>query len=163
MDRGFYDFVFFANLIAQQVDFITRPKSNASMKVVKTLSSNYRLRDRLITLGTDGEGNSLLKLRLVEIRVGKVWYFYVTSVLNPEILPPYVVADLYRRRWRIEEAFNLVKRLLGLSYLWTGSINGVKLQVWATWLVYAVLLDLGDAVAEELALPFDPAPSRLSL
>ena len=40
-----------------------------------------------------------------------------------------------------------------------GSINGVKLQVWATWLVYAVLLDLGDAVAEELALPFD----RISL
>ncbi len=71
----------------------------------------------------------------MEIRVGKVWYSYVTSVLNPEILPPYVVADLYRRRWRIEQAFNLVKRLLGLSYLWTGSINGVKLQVWATWLV----------------------------
>ena len=159
LDRGFYDFLLFAHLIAQQVDFITRLKSNASMKVVKTLSCNYRLRDSLINLGTDSEGNPLLKLRLVEIRVGKVWYSYVTSVLNPEILPPYVVADLYRRRWRIEEAFNLVKRLLGLSYLWTGSINGVKLQVWATWLVYAVLLDLGDAVAEELALPFD----RISL
>ena len=24
--------------------------------------------------------------------------------------------------------FNTVKRLLGLSYLWTGSINGIKLQ-----------------------------------
>lgn len=75
------------------------------------------------------------------------------------ILPPYVVADLYRRRWRIEEAFHTVKQLLGLSYIWTGSINGVKLQVWATWLFYAVLVDLGDAVAEELALPFD----RISL
>jgi len=41
----------------------------------------------------------------------------------PVLLPPYV-ADLYRRRWRIEEAFHTVKRLLGLSYLWTGSING---------------------------------------
>ncbi|MEH2395772.1 MAG: hypothetical protein V7K21_30400 [Nostoc sp.] len=30
----------------------------------------------------------------------------------------------------MEEAFHTVKRLLGLSYLWTGSINGVKLQVW---------------------------------
>jgi hypothetical protein len=49
--------------------------------------------------------------------------------------------------------------LLGLSYLWTGSINGVKLQVWATWLFYAVLVDLGDAVADELSLPFD----RISL
>ena len=43
--------------------------------------------------------------------------------------------------------------------MWTGSINGVKLQVWATWLFYAVLVDLGDAVADELALPFD----RISL
>jgi len=67
------------------------------------------------------------------------------------------VADLYRRRWRIEEAFHTVKRLL-LSYLWTGSINGIK-QVWATWLFYAVLVDLGDAVADELSLPFD----RISL
>ena len=70
---------FFANLIAQQVDFITRLKSNASMEVVKVLSSSYRLRDRLINLGTDSEGNPLLKLRLVEIRVGKVWYSYVTE------------------------------------------------------------------------------------
>jgi hypothetical protein len=46
-----------------------------------------------------------------------------------------------------------------LAYLWTGSINGVLLQVWATWLFYAILLDLGDAVAEELMLPFD----RISL
>ncbi len=51
-------------------------------------------------------------------------------MLDPLILPPYVVADLDRRRWRIEQAFNPVKRLLGLSYLWTGSINGVKLQIW---------------------------------
>ncbi|MDZ8236795.1 MAG: hypothetical protein RMZ69_06400 [Nostoc sp. ChiQUE01a] len=37
---------------------------------------------------------------------------------------------------------------MGLSYLWTGSINGVKLQVWAIWLFYAVLIDLADAVAD---------------
>jgi hypothetical protein len=49
--------------------------------------------------------------------------------------------------------FNTVKRLLGLSYIWTGSINGIKLQIWATWLFYAVLVDLGDAVADEISLP----------
>jgi IS4 transposase len=63
---------------------------------------------------------------LIEIKVGKTSYSYITSVLDPQILPPYAVADLYRRRWRIEEAFHTVKRLLRLSYLWTGSINGVK-------------------------------------
>lgn len=74
---------------------------------------------------------------------------------NPKYSPPYVVADLYQRRWRIEEAFCTVKRLLNLSYLWTGSLNGIKLQIWATWLFYAVLVDLGDAVADELGVPLE--------
>ena len=34
-------------------------------------------------------------------------------------------------------------------------MNGIKLQIWATWLFYAVLMDLGDAIADELALPVD--------
>ena len=71
------------------------------------------------------------------------------------MLPPYVVADLYAHRWRIEDAFHLVKRLLGLAYLWTGSLNGIKLQIWATWLMYAVLVDLSDAVAEAVQLPLE--------
>jgi hypothetical protein len=29
------------------------------------------------------------------------------------------------------------------------------LQIWGTWLFYAVLVALGDAVADELSLPFD--------
>lgn len=29
------------------------------------------------------------------------------------------------------------------------------MQIWGTWLFYAILVDLGDAVADELSLPFD--------
>jgi hypothetical protein len=39
---------------------------------------------------------------LVEVKVGKVWRSYLTSVLDPEVLPPYVVVDLSENRWRIE-------------------------------------------------------------
>ena len=45
--------------------------------------------------------------------------------------------------------------MLGLSYLWTGSVNGIKLQIWATWLIYAVLVDLSDEVAQTLQLPLE--------
>ncbi|PAX49080.1 IS4 family transposase [Brunnivagina elsteri] len=159
LDRGFYDFGFFLRLIAKQIDFITRIKSNAVFDVERILSYDYTLRDRVISFNTKDKHQQILRLRLIEVKQGKTWYAYVTSVLDPQILPPYVVADLYARRWRIEESFNTAKRLLGLSYLWTGSINGIKLQVWATWLFYAVLIDLADAVADELALPFD----RISL
>jgi len=74
-------------------------------------------------------------VRLVEIRAGKTWYSYITSVTDPKILPPYVVADLYQRLWRIEEGFNTVKRLLELSYLWTGSIDLLQNNFVLLWKV----------------------------
>ena len=159
LDRGFYDFQFFADLTEKGAHFITRLKKNAKVSVIKPLSSTDTVRDMIVNLGTGQNGSPILRVRVVEVRFGRHWYRYVTSVLEPEILPPFVVADLYRRRWRIEDAFNTAKRLLNLSYLWTGSINGIQLQIWATWLFYAVLVDLGDAVAEAMTLPFD----RISL
>ena len=64
----------------------------------------------------------------------------------------YAVA-LYWQRWRIEDAYAIVKRLLGLAYFWAGGENGIQLQLWATWLLYAMLVDLTDAVAAELNRP----------
>ena len=159
LDRGFYDFQFFADLLAKGSHFITRLKSNSKVEVLRGLSDTATVKDMLIHLGTGQNGTPILTLRLVKVRFERQWYSYVTSVLDPEILPPFVVADLYRRRWRIEEAFNILKRVLNLGYLWTGSLNGIKLQLWATWLFYAVLLDLGDAVADALKVPTE----RISL
>lgn len=155
LDRGFWNYRLFEQLIELHSDFITRLKTNAQYKSVSLLSQSSTHKDTLIRLGTGYQGNPILDLRLVEIRHGRSWYRYLTSVLDPNVLPPYVVGDLYSRRWRIEESFLLLKRLLGLSYLWTGSINGIKLQLWATWLFYAVLIDLSDEIADELTLPFD--------
>ena len=159
LDRGFYDFKFLAALVDQGAAFITRLKSNAKIEVVKVLTSTDTVKDLVVVLGSGQNDTPKIKVRLVEIRFGRLWYRYITSVLDPTILPPFVVADLYRRRWRIEEAFNTIKRLLNLAYLWTGSLNGIQLQIWATWLFYAILVDLGDAVADEVGLPFD----RISL
>jgi hypothetical protein len=156
-DRGFYDFTFFDHLIDRGVAWITRLKSNAVFTVSQVVLHTADIRDRIIILG--GVCPCRHPVRLIEVRFGRTWYRYLTSVLDPLVLPASIVADLYRRRWRIEEAFLIVKRLLNLSYLWTGSVNGVLLQVWSTWLFFAVLVDLGDAVAEELMLPFD----RISL
>ena len=155
LDRGFYHFNFWCQLIEKKVEFITRIKKGAAIQIEQVFTESYGLRDRKIRLGSGTKKTPFITLRLIEVRSGQTWHSYLTSVLDPHVLPPYVVADLYRRRWRIEEAFNTVKRLLGLSYLWTGSINGIKLQIWSTWLFYAVLVDLGDAVADELSLPFD--------
>jgi hypothetical protein len=62
--------------------------------------------------------------------------------------------ELYRRRWQVEDAFLLTKRLLGLAYLW-GSRNSVQIQIYATWIFYAVLNDLCQEVAMALAQPLE--------
>jgi Transposase DDE domain len=153
-DRGFYDFGFFALLIESGAAWITRSKSNLSYSVSQVLERRDFIRDRLIRV----EGCTPL-LRLGEVRFERQWYRYLTRVIDPRIVPAWVVADIYRRRWGIEAAFFIVKRVLNLSYLWTGSENGVLLPVWSTWLFFAVLVDLGDAVADEMELEFD----RISL
>ena len=141
MDRGFYHFQFWAQLIEADVAFICRLKAGASYTVEQVFTNQPQVKDQHIKLGVKRKNAPQVHLRLVQVRFGSTWYSYLTSVLDPQQLPPFVVADLYRRRWRIEQAFATVKRLLGLSYLWTGSSNGVKLQIWATWLFYAVLVD----------------------
>lgn len=155
MDRGFYAFPFFDWLTAHGVSFVTRARTLTAFKVQTTLVQTPQLRDRIITLGQYRSNPCRHQVRLVEVFVEGTWRAYLTNVLDPSVLSATDVVDLYARRWKIEDAFLLVKRLLGLSYLWNGAFNTIQLQVWATWLLYAVLIDLSDAVAEELNLPLD--------
>ncbi|MDI6770606.1 MAG: hypothetical protein QMD04_13155 [Anaerolineales bacterium] len=93
-------------------------------------------------------------VRLVAVLYSGKWYRYLSNELDAERLPTAYLVALYWQRWRIEDAYAIVKRLLGLAYFWCGAQNAVEMQVWATWLLYAVLVDLTDAVAEALNQPF---------
>ena len=59
------------------------------------------------------------------------------------------------QRWRIEEAFLLTKRLLGLADLWVGGVNGVQIQLYSTLIFYAVLMDITQQVAVALRQPLE--------
>ena len=155
LDRGFYSFPFFDWLTETERGFVTRSRSLAALSVERVLAEGPTARDRVVRLGRYRSNPCAHPLRLVEVQVNGGWRGYLTNVLDPQVLPAADVVDLYGRRWRIEEAFLLTKRLLGLAYLWSGAFNAIELQVWATWLLYAVLVDLTDAVAEELGQPLD--------
>jgi hypothetical protein len=51
---------------------------------------------------------------------------------------------------------------LGLSFIWAGSVNAIQLQIWATWLVFTMLVDLTDAVADRLGRPFDDLSTEMT-
>ena len=114
------------------------------------LQQTETVRDAVVWIGS---GADRQQVRLIEVCYRNTWCRYLTNELDPTTLPVLYAVALYWQRWRIEDAFNVVKRLLGLAYFWTGSENGVAVQLWATWLLYAVLVDLTDAVAARLAQP----------
>ena len=150
-DLGYTNFMVFAQLAAAQVTWLTRAKSNLAYEVERHLQRTAAVHESLVWIG---QGAERQLVRLISVLYQGTWYRYLTNELDTERLPaPYAVA-LYWQRWRIEDAYAVVKRLLGLAYFWVGAQNGVVLQLWATWLLYAILVDLTDAVAEALNRPF---------
>jgi len=151
MDMGYVNFTVFAQLTAQSVTFITRAKSNLAYSVERVLCRTAAVHDSIVWIG---KGETRQRIRLVEVLYRGRWYRYLSNELDPERLPIAYLVALYWQRWRIEDAYAVAKRLLGLAYFWCGSQNAVELQLWASWLLYAVLVDLTDAVAEALTQPF---------
>ncbi|MEK6592907.1 MAG: IS4 family transposase [Pseudomonadota bacterium] len=155
LDLGWFSFPFFDALTAAGKYFVTRLRAKTAYQVVQGLGAGPRWRDELIELGTYRSNPCRHRVRRVSVLWGTTWYHYLTNVLEPQQLSAREVCQLYRRRWRIEEAFLQTKRLLGLSYLWVGDRNGVEIQLYATWLFYAVLSDLCGEVAHALGEPLE--------
>jgi hypothetical protein len=154
-DLGFFSFSFLDGFTRGHKFFLTRLREKTTYQMVSLLSSGPRYRDQIIRVGGKWKDSCHHPLRLVSILWNQTWYQYLTNVLDPERLSARQVGELYRRRWRIEEAFLLTKRLLGLSYLWVGGRNGVQIQIYATWIFYAVLVDVCRQVAVALGQPQD--------
>jgi hypothetical protein len=65
LDRGFWNYSFFEQVVLAQSDFLTRVKTNAQYESIDFLSQSSSHRDTLIPLGTGYQGNPILNLRLV--------------------------------------------------------------------------------------------------
>lgn len=93
-------------------------------------------------------------MRLIAFLYQGKWYRYLTNDLDTARLPVECAVALYWQRWWIEDGYTIVKRLLGLAFFHCGVQNAVQLQLWATWILYAILVDLTDEVAQHLNKPF---------
>jgi hypothetical protein len=155
VDMGFFAFPWFDAMTTAQKFFLKRLKQKVNYQVVQELSRGPCYRDAIIMMGLNRRHPCEHPVRLVSVLWGQTGYRYLTNVLDPEVLSAQQVCGLYRRRWRIEEAFLLTKRLLGLADLWMGGSHGVKIQIYATWTFYAVLNDLCAEVAMALNQPIE--------
>jgi hypothetical protein len=151
LDLGYTNFAHYVTLTQRQVTFLTRAKNNLVHTVDQVLVRTAAVHDYVVWIG---RGDTRQRVRLIEVLYHGKWYRYLTNELDVACLPTTYAVALYWQRWRIEDAYAIVKRLLGLAYFYGGAQNAVEMQVWATWLLYAVLVDLTDAVAEALNQPF---------
>ena len=80
LPRGFYHFLFWQRLIDRDIHFITRLKKGAKFRVKQAFTDSYNIRDRLIQMGYGTEKSPYVTFRLLEIRSGKTWHSYLTSI-----------------------------------------------------------------------------------
>lgn len=168
-DLGYFSFPWFDQLTASGYYWISRCREKTTWEVLHTFCDHsfapgsrhqIRLVDRLIYLGAYRADRAAHPVRLIEISTPNGTYRYLTNLLDPRQLPAAHVAALYRRRWTIEGAFNLLKTQLGLHLLWSGHPNVLLQQVFGTLIVAQVALALRTEVAqqancdlEEVSLP----------
>jgi hypothetical protein len=154
-DLGFFSFLWFDDFTNQQKCFVTRMREKTAYRTVQVLTQGPYYRDEIIQMGQYRSNPCQHPLRMVSVLWQGAWYRYLTNVLEPQVLVARQVCELYRRRWRIEDAFALTKRLLDLAYVWTGSTNAVQLQISATLIFYAVLVTICQQVAQALGEPLE--------
>ena len=131
-DLGYTNFAHFAQLSARQITFLTRAKSNLSYQLIHRLHTSAALHDSIVWIGSDKDGTRQ-QIRLIEVLYRGLWYRYLTNELDDTRLPTDIAVALYWQRWRIEDAYAIVKRLLGLAYFWCADDNAIRLQLWTTW------------------------------
>jgi len=89
LNRGFYHFIstLGINIIEQKINFITRLKKGTALEVEQAFTDGYALRDKKKRLGSGTKTTRFITLRLIEVRSGKTWHSYLTSLLDQKVLP----------------------------------------------------------------------------
>lgn len=154
-DLGYFSFWFLDELTQQQYHFVTRWREKTTYEVAHVLydggNAQVHLWEGLVYPGKHRADRAAQPVRLIRLTRNEgersVCYQYVTNVLDPRVLPAWEVVALYRRRWDIEQAFNLIKTYLGLHLLWSSHPNVILHQVYATVILCQVLFALRDEVA----------------
>ena len=109
-DLRFFSFLWFDDFTASHRFFVTRMREKIAYRTVQELSSGPSYRDEIIQMA------STIRIRVAipcawSRCCGRRVVSLSTNVLDPQRLSARQVCELYRRRWRIEDAFALTKRV----------------------------------------------------
>ena len=142
MDRGYLDFARLRAIGQAGAFFVTRAKKNSdcrrlySRPVDKT--TGLRCDQSVVLCGFYSNRDypeQLRRVRFVDPETGKRFTF----LTNNFTLDALTVAELYRRRWRVELFFKWIKQHLRIKAFFGTSRNAVMTQVWIAISVYVLV------------------------
>jgi hypothetical protein len=148
-DLGYYDFGFWAKLDALGCRLVTRFKTNTPLNEAKDMplaEGSDVLSDRIGFLPARQCGNRKNPIQdgvreiVVETETGK----RLRILTNDLDAPAQEIADLYKRRWRIELFFRLMKQTLRITKFVGRSENAVRIQIAVALIAFLLLRQLQD-------------------
>lgn len=141
MDKGFYDFKWFAQLNRDGVFFVTRIKDDTRYKIVEsrpvpgadTVKADQEI--RLTSKRSRKRYPNTLRLVTIQTEEGKTLQF----LTNHRTLAASTIAEVYKDRWQIEVFFKLLKQNLKIKSFIGGSANAVWTQIWTAMIAMLLI------------------------
>jgi len=141
-DRAYVDYKWLYTLQIKGIRFVTRMKSNAQYRVVKSRkvdkSTGLRCDQTIRLTGVQTKKKYPGELRRISYRdpeTGKRLVF----LTNDFALDAKTVAAIYKARWEIELFFKTIKQNLKIKTFLGTSPNAVLTQVWIAMIAYRLL------------------------
>jgi hypothetical protein len=113
--------------------------------------------DLRVNVSSTGPSNPKMKhdVRLVGEIVECCWRFYLTSILDHQLYPVDLIAQIYALRWQIELFFRNLKCVLRMQNLIALTENGVRIQIYAALIDYVLTHILMLKAAAQTQIPFE--------
>jgi hypothetical protein len=155
MDRGYVDFARLYRFVLAGAFFVTRAKAGRRI---------HRLESRPVDERSGVRSDQLVWLTLPKSIEHYPERFRRISYRDPETdkalvfltnnfdLPPLIIAQLYKSRWRVELFFKWIKQNLRIKHFFGTTDNAVKTQVWIAICVYVLVAIVRKELGLELSL-----------
>jgi Transposase DDE domain len=155
-DLGYSCFKWFDDLTDAGFWYVSRLRERSAIQVLHRFYEQGETFDGLVFLGTRKGARPRHAVRLICFVHQGILHRYITNVRDPLQLSMQDIARLYARRWDIECAFLLLKRHLGLAFLWSAKPHVLLQQVWGTLILAQLLQALRLQIAVQARQdPFD--------
>ena len=155
MDRAYLDFQRLYQLHQCAAIFVIRSKTNTGLRRIYShkvdKSTGVKFDQTVALTGYYSKKDYPEKLRRIKFYDAEKSRSFI-FLTNEFTLPPQIIAELYRYRWRVEIFFKWIKQHLRIKNFFGTSENAVKTQIWIAVSTYVLVAIMKKQLKIDLTL-----------